>query len=60
MSSPNLFSSSDPFSILFIVLSGGFYSDTLAFVNDGCQHSANRTFVHYNKAPGKNQFDCKS
>ncbi|CAH3198875.1 unnamed protein product, partial [Porites evermanni] len=39
---------------------GGFYSDQLAFVNDSCLHCKNGTFVHYNNAPGKSPFDCKT
>ena len=44
---------------LSFVLSGGFYSDTKAFVNDGCRKCTIGTFVHYNEAPGKRPFDCK-
>ncbi|CAH3181072.1 unnamed protein product [Porites lobata] len=39
---------------------GGFYSDTKAFVNDGCRQCPSGTFVHYNEAPGKSQVDCKT
>ncbi|XP_068723830.1 uncharacterized protein [Montipora capricornis] len=37
---------------------GGYYSDTAAFVADSCRKCPNGTFVHKNKAPGKNSFDC--
>ena len=50
---------SDPY-FLFLVHSGGFYSDTRAHVNNSCRHCVNGTFVHYSKAPGKSPFDCKA
>lgn len=37
---------------------GGFYSDTKAFVSDSCLKCPNGTFVHYNKAPGVSPLDC--
>ena len=39
---------------------GGYYSDSLAFVNDSCKRCPNGTFVHLNDAPGKSHFECKS
>ena len=44
--------------ILFICSSGGYYSDAAAFVADSCRKCPNGTFVHKNKTPGKNSFDC--
>ncbi|CAH3195980.1 unnamed protein product [Porites evermanni] len=37
---------------------GGFYSDTIAFVNDSCLRCPNGTFVPYTKAPGKSAREC--
>ncbi|KAL9969032.1 hypothetical protein ACROYT_G021194 [Oculina patagonica] len=37
---------------------GGFYSDTKAYVSEGCRKCPNGTFVPYNKAPGKKAQDC--
>ena len=37
---------------------GGFYSDTEAFVNQGCRQCPNGTFVSIDKAPGKMMGDC--
>ena len=39
-------------------LIGGFYSDTIAFVNDSCLRCPNGTFVPYSKAPGKSAREC--
>ena len=39
-------------------LIGGFYSDTIAFVSDGCLRCPNGTFVPYSKAPGKSAREC--
>ena len=39
---------------------GGYYSDSLAFVNDSCKRCPNGSFVHLNDAPGKSHFDCKA
>ena len=39
-------------------LIGGFYSDTIAFVNDSCLRCPNGTFVPYNMAPGKSAREC--
>ena len=39
-------------------LIGGFYSDTIAFVNDSCLRCPNGTFVPYTKAPGKSAREC--
>ena len=46
--------------ILSICSTGGYYSDTPAFVSDSCKRCPNGTFVHKNKAPGKSYFDCSS
>ncbi|CAH3186878.1 unnamed protein product, partial [Porites lobata] len=37
---------------------GGFYSDTIAFVSNGCLRCPNGTFVPYSKAPGKSAREC--
>ncbi|KAL9964157.1 hypothetical protein ACROYT_G027749 [Oculina patagonica] len=37
---------------------GGFYSDTKAFVSKSCLKCPNGTFVPYDKAPGKRAGDC--
>ena len=39
-------------------LIGGFYSDTIAFVNDSCLRCPNGTFVPYSKTPGKSAREC--
>ena len=39
-------------------LIGGFYSDTIAFVNDSCLRCPNGTFVPYSKTPGKSTREC--
>ena len=46
--------------ILSICSTGGYYSDTPAFVSDSCKRCPNGTFVHINKAPGKSYFDCSN
>lgn len=44
----------------FLVVTGGYFSDTQAYVNKSCRLCDNGTFVHYNKAPGKSKLDCKA
>ena len=46
--------------IYFVCSTGGYYSDTMAFVSGSCRRCPNGTFVHKNKAPGKSVFECKS
>ena len=41
-------------------LSGGFYSDTLGYVADGCKKCPNGSYVAYDKKPGKSVLDCKT
>ena len=41
-------------------LSGGFYSDTLGYVADGCKKCPNGSYVAYDKKPGKTVLDCKT
>ena len=41
-----------------MIFTGGFYSDTKAFVGDSCLKCPNGTFVDYNKSPGKSPSDC--
>ena len=55
----NYLPSNPLFSNTFLPI-GGYYSDSLAFMNDGCKRCPNGTFVHLNNAPGKSHFDCKS
>ena len=45
---------------LFFLLPGGFYSDQLGFVSDKCRRCEEGKFVHYNNAPGKSQYDCRT
>ena len=51
-----------PYNPLIILISptGGYYSDSLAFVSDSCKRCPNGSFVHLNDAPGKSHFDCKA
>ncbi|XP_066025658.1 uncharacterized protein [Pocillopora verrucosa] len=39
---------------------GGFYSDTLGYVADGCKKCPNGSYVAYDKKPGKSVLDCKT
>ena len=39
-------------------LSGGYYSDTLAYVSKQCRKCPNGTFVSDEKRPGKRAQDC--
>ena len=50
----------DKMAAIFLSLSliGGFYSDTVAYVNDGCKMCPTGTFVPYDKAPGTSAGDC--
>lgn len=43
-----------------LLFSGGFYSDSLAFVGKGCKKCPNGSYVAYDKKPGKSVSDCKS
>ena len=43
---------------LSLSLIGGFYSDTAAYVNDGCKKCPTGTFVPYDNAPGTSARDC--
>ena len=43
-----------------VPLSGGFYSDTLGYVADGCKKCPNGSYVAYDKKPGKSVLDCKT
>ena len=44
--------------ISIISITGGFYSDTKAFVSDSCRKCPNGTYVPYDKAPGVTLGDC--
>lgn len=39
---------------------GGFYSDTLGFVAEGCKKCPNGSYVLYELTPGKSVLDCKA
>ncbi|KAL9977407.1 hypothetical protein ACROYT_G014804 [Oculina patagonica] len=39
---------------------GGFYSDTIGYVDKTCKRCPNGSFVAYDKTPGKQHRDCKS
>ncbi|KAL9984850.1 hypothetical protein ACROYT_G007188 [Oculina patagonica] len=39
---------------------GGFYSDNVGHVAKSCKKCPNGSFVHFDKAPGKQSQDCKS
>ena len=41
-----------------LFLSGGYYSDTLAYVSKQCRKCPNGTFVSDEKRPGKRAQDC--
>ena len=43
-----------------VPLSGGFYSDTLGYVADGCKKCPNGSYVAFDKKPGKSILDCKT
>ena len=47
-------------SQIFISPTGGYYSDSLAFVSDSCKRCQDGSFVHLSDAPGKSHFDCKA
>ena len=47
-------------SQIFISPTGGYYSDSLAFVSDSCKRCPDGSFVHLSHAPGKSHFDCKA
>lgn len=38
---------------------GGFYSDTLAYVAEGCKKCPNGSYIAFDKKPGKSILDCK-
>lgn len=40
--------------------SGGFYSDSLAYVARECKRCPNGSYVAYHKKPGKSVLDCKT
>ena len=46
------------FTMLKLLLAGGFYPDTQAFVKESCMRCPNGTFVPYDKAPGVKARDC--
>lgn len=39
-------------------LTGGFYSDTKAYIGVSCLKCPNGTFVNYKNAPGTRAIDC--
>lgn len=39
---------------------GGFYSDTLGYVAEGCKKCPKGSYVAYDKRPGKSVLDCKA
>lgn len=39
---------------------GGFYSDTLAYVAEGCKKCPNGSYIAFDKKPGKSILDCKA
>ncbi len=39
---------------------GGFYSDTLGYVAQGCKRCPNGSYVLFDKTPGKSVLDCKA
>ena len=39
---------------------GGFYSDDVGYVAEGCKKCPNGSFVQFNKTPGTSRHDCKS
>ena len=45
------------FPFLFI---GGFYSDSLGYVAEGCKKCPNGSYVSLDKTPGKSVLDCKA
>ena len=46
--------------VFLLFFSGGFYSDTLAYVSKTCKRCPNGSFVEFEKTPGKQQRDCIS
>ena len=45
---------------LFLIFAGGFYSDTAAYVAEGCKRCPNGSYVSFHKAPGKSVLGCKA
>jgi len=39
---------------------GGFYSDDVGYVGEGCKKCPNGSFVQFDKTPGTSKQDCKS
>ena len=46
------------FFFFALCFTGGFYSDTKAYVNESCLKCPDGTYVPYNNAPGKRARDC--